>query len=268
MFKKSKMCDCFLDIASCCLDISPDFSQFRKECVRLKGWNDIFIIKNTSRTSTSLFQVTYIACCKKFVGFQVDLFVKTESFPLRTIDCRCSWAREDVNFDYETYYDNFLEIYYGSDDSDSDNDSDNSVSKEQTSCFTFFVCYTEMRANLTFERFCQTCRDIFLIHFTRKLHIILNSFFSLKKLLSCTKVCDCFLDVAVYCKTEGFLYGEFFNHCKKERHNRKTSFIIMATHDDCLIACCKDFLKTMVKTSGLNKIKLLLVSNCFFSNGG
>ena len=90
--------------------------------------------------------MTYIACRKKFVDFQIDLFVKAESFPLRTIDCRYSWARADVNFDYEAYYDNFLEIYYESDDKDSDN-NDNSASKEQTNYFTPSVCYTEMRSN-------------------------------------------------------------------------------------------------------------------------
>ena len=91
MFKKFKVCDCFLDIACYCLNINAHFAQFQKKCLRLKGgWNDIFIIKNSSQTSTNLIQVTYIACCKKFAGFQIDFFVKTESFPLRTIDCRYS----------------------------------------------------------------------------------------------------------------------------------------------------------------------------------
>ena len=94
MFKNFKVCDYFLDIACYCLDVNADFAQFRKYCVELKGWNDIFIIKNTSRTSgASLFHETYVACCNNFVGFQIDLFVKTDSFPLRTVDCRYSWAR-------------------------------------------------------------------------------------------------------------------------------------------------------------------------------
>ena len=65
MFKKLKVCGFFLDIACYCLDINADFVQFQKECVRLKGgWNDIFLIRNYSRTPTDLIQVTYIACCK------------------------------------------------------------------------------------------------------------------------------------------------------------------------------------------------------------
>ena len=117
--------------------------------------------------------MTYIACCKKFVDFQIDLFVKTESFPLRTIDCRYSWARADVDFVYEAYYDNFLEIYYESDDNDSD-DNDSSVSKKQNNSFTYSVCYTEVRSNLMLERFCLTCQDVFFMYFIRKLHILFS----------------------------------------------------------------------------------------------
>ena len=81
------------------------------------------------------------------------------------------------------------------------------------------------------------------------------------------KVCDSFLDVSVYCKTTGIVYGEFLNLCLQQK-NRKRSFVIMTTHgDSCLIACCKDFLKTMIKDLGLNKIKLLLLSDCFYSSG-
>ena len=90
MYKKFKVCDCFLDIACYCLDINADFDQFQKECVRLKGgWNGIFVMKkSTIYDAFRLNQVTYIACCKKFVDFQIDFFVKTELFSLRTINCR------------------------------------------------------------------------------------------------------------------------------------------------------------------------------------
>ena len=151
MFKKFKVCDCFLDVACYCLEINVDFAQFQKDCVRQKGWNDIFIIKNTSQTSdVRPFHVTYVACCKKSVVFQIDFFVKTESFLLRTVHCRYSWARTDVDLDYRTK--DFLEIYYNP-DSDDDSDDDND-SNEQTDCFSSSVCYTKMKANLVFERFC------------------------------------------------------------------------------------------------------------------
>ena len=76
------MCDCFLDVACYFLEKNTDLGQVRKDCVKLKRWNDIFVIKISSQTSdVSPFYVTYIACCKKFVDFQIDLFVKTDSFP-------------------------------------------------------------------------------------------------------------------------------------------------------------------------------------------
>ena len=48
MFKKFKVYPCFLDITCYCMKINADFAQFRKDCLKLKGWNDIFISKNTS----------------------------------------------------------------------------------------------------------------------------------------------------------------------------------------------------------------------------
>ena len=62
MFKKFKVCDCFLDIVCYCLEINADFADVRKYCLKLKKWNDIFIIKNTDQTSdVSQFHVTYVA---------------------------------------------------------------------------------------------------------------------------------------------------------------------------------------------------------------
>ena len=116
--------------------------------------------------------VTFIDYCKKFVDFQIDLSIKRESFPLRTIDCRYSWARRDADFDYD---DNFLEIYYDSDDNHSDSDSN---SDKQTNCFASCVCYTVIRTNLVFERYFQTSKNAFLMYFAKKLHVNSNTFFS------------------------------------------------------------------------------------------
>ena len=86
----------------------------------------------------------------------------------------------DIDYDYTT--DHFLTIYCNSDNEQSDSDTDN----EQTNCFTSSVCYTEMRANLKFERFCQSCQNAFLTYFTRQLHIISNScFLARKKIREC-----------------------------------------------------------------------------------
>ena len=101
-------------------------------------------------------------------GYHLNLFVKTDSFPLRTVHCRYSWTRIDVDFDYES--NNFLEVYYNIDD-DSDSNSDGN---EQTNCFTPSLCYIKIRANFMFER-SESYQNAFLMHFTRKLHVISNS---------------------------------------------------------------------------------------------
>ena len=65
----------------------------------------------------------FLACCKKFVEFQINLFSKDGTFPLKQANCDYTWARTDyqsyVNFDYNN---NFFEIYYSnvSDDGSSD----------------------------------------------------------------------------------------------------------------------------------------------------
>ena len=43
--------------------------------------------------------------------------------------------------------------------------------------------------------------------------------------------------------------------------------MIIASHDDCFKACCKDFLKATIRDLGLNKIKSLLLSDSFYSSG-
>ena len=67
--------------------------------------------------------------------------------------------------------------------------------------------------------------------------------------------------------------GEFFSLCMKERDDGKNVFMI-TNHEDCFIAFCFnpcftdffiDFSKTSVKISGLEKFKLLLISDCFYS---
>ena len=85
-------------------------------------------------------------------------------------------------------------------------------------------------------------------------------------MLSSIKVWDCFFDVAVYCKMVESPYREIFHLCMNEKHDRKTSFAIMRKQT-CFIACCKDFLKPMVKKKGLDMIKSMLAWNCFYSSG-
>ena len=50
--------------------------------------DEVFFIKNTSQFNRqSLFHVSYAACYKDFADFQIDFFIKTDSFPLRPLDC-------------------------------------------------------------------------------------------------------------------------------------------------------------------------------------
>lgn len=65
--------------------------------MRLKGRNDIFTIKDTYRNSTSFAPVTFITYSEKFVDVQIDLFLKTDSFPLRTFDCWYGVAGGDAD---------------------------------------------------------------------------------------------------------------------------------------------------------------------------
>ena len=67
---------------------------------------------------------------------------------------------------------------------------------------------------------------------------------------SAIKVCDCFFDVGVYFKMKDSSYKQCLSLYMKDKNDRKTSFMI-ATHDDCFIVCCKNFLKTLVKISRL-----------------
>ena len=85
-------------------------------------------------------------------------------------------------------------------------------------------------------------------------------------MLSSIKVCHCCFDLAVYCKALESLYRQLFNLFMNEKHNRKTSFAIMRK-ENYFNACSKDFLKAIIKKKGLNKIKSMLASNCFYSSG-
>ena len=111
MFKKFKVCDYFLEIACYCLSFDADFAQFRKICLihfgKQNRSDDVFFIKKTSQFNhQSLFRVFYAACCKDFVDFQIDLFIKTDSSLLRSRDHRNSRVRQqqDFEFDYRDMY--------------------------------------------------------------------------------------------------------------------------------------------------------------------
>ena len=134
---------------------SADLDQFRKMCLmhfdKQSRCDDVFFIKNTPQFSTqSPFHVSYAACCKDFVDFQIDLFIETDLFPLRSVDCGNSWGRqqEDIDFDYR-------DMYWS--DSDMFDSDDKNIELVKGHTFNSSLGCTEMRSNLMFDRFCECC---------------------------------------------------------------------------------------------------------------
>ena len=63
MFKKYKVCDCFLEIACYCLSIDTSFGLFKKLCLmhfNRKNGNSVFVTMNVSQVilQKSLFHLT------------------------------------------------------------------------------------------------------------------------------------------------------------------------------------------------------------------
>ena len=142
--------------------------------------NEIFFIETSGPRPSNVSPVKFLACCKNFVDFQIDPFIKDGTFPLKKINCNYTWVRRDYDSDIDFAYSNDpFEIYYNNNNDNDDDSSDDD--DEQTSiasnCFVSFVYYTEMRTNLKFETFCQSCKEIFKIYFLPKLHIFSNSYF-------------------------------------------------------------------------------------------
>ena len=76
------------------------------------------------------------------------------------------------------------------------------------------------------------------------------------------RVCDCFLDVAIYCLFEDLPYVNFFWYCLHEKDDRRNTLLV--TKDDwnnCFIACCVDFIKNQ-DYSGINGMALRTL--CFY----
>ena len=135
-----------------------------------------FITASEHIMQQSLFHVTYIARCRDFVDFQIQLFIKTHLFQLTYIDC--DWTRE---YQIQDNDDDVVDLLYG--DmllSDSDNifdssDKDENVKLVKDYASSSSLCFTQMRS---LRRFCICCRDVFLMYFVSKLHTISNDVFS------------------------------------------------------------------------------------------
>ena len=52
------------------------------------------------------------------------------------------------------------------------------------------------------------------------------------------RVCDCFLDVTIYCLFEDLRYLNFFRYCLQEKDDRRNTFLIMRDdQNNCFNAC-------------------------------
>ena len=136
--------------------------------------HSVFIIASEHIMQQSLFHVTYIARCRDFVDFQIQLFIKTHLFQLIYIDC--NWTREYQIQDDDDDVVDFL--YRDMLLSDSENIFDSSDKYENVKLVKDYassssLCFTQMRF---LRRFC--CRDVFLMYFVSKLHTISNDVFS------------------------------------------------------------------------------------------
>lgn len=72
----------------------------------------VYLLLRTHRilsfTHKSPFHTTYIACCKDFVDFQIELFIETDSFGMTSIDCD---GTREYQIQDNGDYDNNVVIY-------------------------------------------------------------------------------------------------------------------------------------------------------------
>ena len=171
MLKKNYICDCFFDISCSCLEVDDDFVKFQRKCLKQRSFRDIFVIRGwTERRRSQFYPTKFVVCCKAFLDFQIDFFVKKETFRLRKVSCNYNLENDEFESDFD--YDKIINC-----DSDDDNVCNNS--KQTTSCFESSVCFSKNGYNLSFGRFCLRCKQVFLRYFTRELHLIeKNMFFS------------------------------------------------------------------------------------------
>ena len=143
------MCDCFLEIACNCLNISANVGQFKGMCFKhfdKDGSNSVFVIMNASEhiMQQSLFHATYIARCRDFVDFQIELFIKTDLFELTSIDCNCTREYQIQDDDDDVV--DFLCRYMYLSDSDiifDSCDDDENVKLVKGYAFSSSLCFTK-----------------------------------------------------------------------------------------------------------------------------
>ena len=96
MLKKNYTCDCFLDIACTCLVVDNDFVKFQRKCLEERKFEGVFVLCDmTERRLSQFYPAKFTVCCREFANFQIDLFVKTKTFPWKTISCNYKALEND-----------------------------------------------------------------------------------------------------------------------------------------------------------------------------
>ena len=138
--------DSFLDISCSCLDVDDHFVNFQRKCLKERKFKDIFVIRNlTERRYSQFYPTEFVVCCKAFVDFQIDLFVK--------ISCNYKLLEND---EFASDFNHDVIINCDSADDDDMNAAD---------CFEPSVFFSRKGYNLSFGRFCLRCRQVFLRYF-------------------------------------------------------------------------------------------------------
>ena len=131
-----------------------------------KNDSNVFVIINPWEhiTQQSSFHTTYVACCKNFVNFQFELFIETDSFKLRSIDC--NWTREYQIQDDDDRVDYVYRDMYLSDSDDMfDSSDDDNVELVMPLAVLFVSPKWDPFIGFAFAYYLDWCLFIFLIDY-------------------------------------------------------------------------------------------------------
>ena len=184
MFKKFIVWDCFLETACYYLNFDANFGQFKRICLRhfdkMTGSDSVFVIMNASHLNCqSMVHKTYIACCKDFADFQIELLMETDLFEPASIDCNLTRKYqiqddggddEDIDFVYR-----YRDMYLSDSGNMFDSSDDKNVELVRDHSFSSSLCFTQVRSLCRFRKCCQ---EVLLKYFVSMLHHFLNVFCS------------------------------------------------------------------------------------------
>ena len=123
--------------------------------------NNFFVIKDFNIENTT----NFIACCKDFVKFQIEILNIKDSLPPFKINNNYFWITFFRDIDSDSGgYGNILEMCYNESHDDDNYYKDTATKSDlkETICYNLFV-----NEDLSFEKFCKSCQNIFLKIFSK-----------------------------------------------------------------------------------------------------